>query len=325
MKIKPLLPGLLLSAVVAVAAFYLHPFVPGVGAIVLGLIIGVVLGNVVKWPEKFNKGIKFSSGKVLEAAIVLMAFEVNLLELSKVGLPIIAIVLLAVGTILFTTIQLSKRMQCPGANGWLIGFGTAICGSAAISAIGPLITKDKTQIGISLAVINILGGIGIFALPALVAVLNMGATESGILMGGTLHSMGHVAGASVIMDEEVRNVAISVKLARIALLTPALLVFSHFVNASQSTEKVKFSFKLPVYLVLFVLISIGVSFLNVPDVVLSNAKSLSAILLTVAMVAIGIKISFRQIVSSGGKAVLFGIILFTIFLLVVLGLIAVFI
>lgn len=308
--------GLGLTILLASLAFLLSPYVAGLGAVVLGLILGVVMGNVIPLPERFHAGIKFSSSKILEAAIVLMAFEINLSELSKVGLPILLIVIGSVGFILFITIQLSKRMSCPGANGWLIGFGTAICGSAAISAIGPLITKDKAQIGISLAVINILGGLGIFLVPGLIALLQLEPVESGVLIGGSLHSMGHVAGAGELLNEEVRNVAISVKLVRIALLTPALLVFSNFINTRKPEGETNFKFQLPIYLILFVVISLLTSFFDIPKEFIANTKTISSFLLTVAMVAIGANISFKQLLQSGAKAFMFGGILFSIFLLV---------
>lgn len=308
--------GLGLTILLASMAFLLRLYIPGLGAVVLGLILGVVTGNLIPLPERFHAGIKFSSSKILEVAIVLMAFEVNLRELSKVGLPILFIVVVAVGFILFSTIQLSKRMSCPGANGWLIGFGTAICGSAAISAIGPFITKDKAQIGISLAVINILGGVGIFIVPGFLTLLQLDPVESGVLVGGSLHSMGHVAGAGELLNEEARNVAISVKLVRIALLTPALLVFSHFINTRKPDGKTNFKFQLPMYLIIFVIISLLNSFFDIPKEFIANTKMTSSFLLTIAMVAIGANISFKQLIQSGTKAFVFGAVLFSIFLLV---------
>jgi uncharacterized integral membrane protein (TIGR00698 family) len=323
-KILQYLPGLGLTILLALISYLLSPYMPGFGAVVIGLILGVVLGNLVALPERFQTGLKFSSGKILEAAIVLMAFEINLGELSKVGLPILSIVLVAVAFILFATIQLSNRMSCPGANGWLIGFGTSICGSAAISAIGPLITKDKAQIGISLAVINILGGLGIFAVPSIVAMLQLDPIESGIFIGGSLHSMGHVAGAGELLNEEVRNVAISVKLVRIALLTPALLIFSHFVNVRHQEVKSKFKLQLPAYLLIFVLISLLTSFFDIPKEFNGFTKKTSAFLLTISMVAIGANISFKHLIQSGTKAIIFGAILFFIFLIMLLLLIQIF-
>lgn len=313
-------PGLLVTGSSAVISWIIGPMIPGLNAVIFGLLLGVVIGNVLKLPSSFNEGIKFSSSKILEFAIVMMAFEINLSELSKVGFPILTTVIVSISLLLFTTLFLSKRMSCPGANGWLIGFGTAICGSAAISALGPLITKDKTQIGISLAVINILGGLGIFLVPLLIPVFNLNTVESGVLVGGSLHSMGHVAGAAALFEDDVRNVAVSVKLVRIALLTPALILFSNIVNKKQNSEA-KFSIKLPVYLLLFIAISLSVTFINIPKDLLSIPKTLSTIALTMAMVAIGMGISFRNLVQSGGKALLFGTIVFIIFLSIILGLI----
>jgi uncharacterized integral membrane protein (TIGR00698 family) len=316
------LPGLLLTLLAAAVSWYVGPLIPGLNAVIFGLLLGVVLGNIVKLPAQFNDGIKFSSSKILEFAIVMMAFEINLSELSKVGFPILATVVVSITLVLFLTLFLSRKMTCPGANGWLIGFGTAICGSAAISALGPLITKDKAQIGISLAVINILGGLGIFFVPMLIPLFNLETVEAGVIVGGSLHSMGHVAGASALLDEDVRNVAISVKLVRIALLTPALILFSNIINKKQDVSA-KYSVKLPVYLLLFIAVSLVVTFFALPKEFLALPKTLSSMGLTIAMVAIGMGISFRTLIQSGGKALLFGSLIFIAYLVIILGLIQV--
>jgi len=316
-------PGLLITGTSAAISWIVGPMIPGMNAVIFGLLLGVLLGNIVKLPIQFSDGVKFSSSKILEFAIVMMAFEINLNELSKVGFPILATVVLSILLILFATLFMSRKMTCPGANGWLIGFGTAICGSAAISALGPLITKDKAQIGISLAVINILGGLGIFFVPMLIPLFNLGTVESGVIIGGSLHSMGHVAGAAALLDEDVRNVAISVKLVRIALLTPALILFSNVINKKQDVQT-KFSIKLPIYLLLFIAVSLVVTFFTLPKEFLAVPKTLSSIGLTIAMVAIGMGISFRTLVQSGGKALLFGGIIFVAYLLIIGGLIQVF-
>lgn len=322
--IRSLTPGLLISVLAATIAWFLGPQIPGLNSVIFGLLLGILIGNLWTPTSTFQAGVSFSSIKILEFAIVMMAFEINIMALSQVGLPILAIVLIAITSILFLTLFLSKRIACPGANGWLIGFGTAICGSAAISALGPLITKDKAQIGISLAVINILGGLGIFFVPALIPLFDFEATEAGVLVGGSLHSMGHVAGAAYLLDEDVRNVAISVKLVRIALLTPALILFSNVINAKQNTGS-KYSFKLPVYLILFILISLFVSFVGVPKEVLSITKNLSNVGLTVAMVGIGLGISFKKLIQSGVQAFTFGAVIFASFLVIISLLIILFI
>lgn len=318
--IQSILPGLVITGLAAAISWFVGPQIPGLSSVIFGLLIGIVLGNLWTPTATFQTGISFSSGKVLEFSIVMMAFEMNISALSQVGLPILAIVLISVVAILGFTLFLSKRMNCPQENGWLIGFGTAICGSSAISAIGPLITKDKAQIGISLAVINILGGLGIFFVSALIPLFELESTQAGVLVGGSLHSVGHVAGAAALLDEEARNVAISVKLVRVAMLTPALILFSNIINSKQNKET-KYSFKLPIYLILFIVVSLFVSFIGVPKEVVSITKNLSSIGLTVAMVGIGLGISFKKLLQTGMKALSFGIVIFLSFLLILLGLI----
>jgi uncharacterized integral membrane protein (TIGR00698 family) len=311
--------GLFLALFMTVLAFGIQAYVIDLNVILLGFLIGIVAGNMIQHPG-FTSGLKFTSGTVLETAIVLLAFQINLLEILEVGISALLIVLVSMSLLLFLTLQLVKRLKYTGSTGYLVGFGTAICGSAAIASLGPLISKDKTEIGIAMATVNILGAVGIFLVPWLGELIFSDDMQTALLLGGSLHAMGHVAGSASLLGGSAGSFAVLVKLVRIALLTPALLIFSKAIASDQETKS-KPSKKLPSYLILFIILVVVNSFVELPIYFLEMTASFSTILLAAAMFAIGFGIQLKVLIQEGTKAFVFGLILFALFLLMLIGLI----
>ena len=313
------LKGVLLSLTIAVSAFVFSNII-GFNEILLALVIGIVLGNAIRLPEYLDNGIKTASGRFLEFAILLMAFSIDYGSFLKLGWETILIVVVTISAVLLLTAWLSKKMNCPSTAGLLVGFGTAICGSSAIAALAPSVSEDKSDIGISMAVVNLYGLIGMLLIP-LITQDWLTDVQNSILLGSSLHSVGNVAGAGFAMSENIGEMAITVKLGRVALLTPALLIFAHF-TAKKSESQTKRKLNLPWYLVAFILISVLVSFFPLPADILNYSKIGSNFLLATAMAAIGMKVSFKTLLSSGKKGLVFGAILFAAQLLVIAGLMA---
>jgi uncharacterized integral membrane protein (TIGR00698 family) len=314
--------GVSLSLAIAVSAILLSN-VLGFNAILLVLVIGIALGNAIKLPEYLDRGIKTASGRFLEFAILLMAFSIDYGSFLKLGWETILIVVVTLSAVLVMTIWLSKKMNCPSTAGLLVGFGTAICGSSAIAALAPSVTEDKSDIGISMAVVNLYGLIGMLLIP-LITQDWLTDVENSILLGASLHSVGNVAGAGFAMSESIGEMAVTVKLGRVALLTPALLIFGHF-TSKKSSSQTKKKLNLPWYLVAFILISILVSIFPFPEEILTFSKKGSNFLLATAMAAIGLNVSFKTLLSSGKKGLVFGAILFAAQLAVIAGLMWMFI
>jgi len=213
-------------------------------------------------------------------------------------------------------------MKFTDSTPYLIGFGTAICGSSAIAAISSSVTKNKEDIGISLAVVNLLGAIGMICLPLLFNILPISHLKSGFMIGASLHSVGNVAGAGYAMGTDVGQTAITIKLARVALLSTALIFFRYMINKN-SVSNWKQHFKLPWYVWSFIGFSILTSILHISKDIVDTSETIGKIILTVAMSAIGLKVSFRTLYQSGRKALVLGLIIFIVEL-ILLGLFALF-
>lgn len=304
-------PGLILTVSAGVASYFIGPRVPALGSVLLGLLVGMAAGNFLKIPAKFSAGISYSSSKMLEFSVVMLAFGIQFSQVGASGVDVFAGILAVLLVVLVLTYFLSKWLRCPGSTGLLTGFGTAICGSSAIAAAAPGISKNKEDVGIALAVVNLLGAAGMLLLPAVLPLLPISADQTGFLIGGTLHSVANVAGAGYAMGDEIGQTALAVKMIRVALLSPMVIIFSLMVTGSQG-KSWKDKLSLPPYLWAFIAVTLLVSFVDLPAEIAKSAEVAGKITLTVAMTAIGLKLSVRTLYQSGKAAVGFGVIVFAV-------------
>lgn len=309
--------GILLATAIGLIGYFTSAYLPfSFNSILLALLIGIIVGNVLKIPETFQSGIGFTSSKLLEFSILFLAFSINYTHIADLGALSFSIIAVMVLIMVIITYYLAIKIKCPGSTGWLVGFGTAICGSSAIAALAPGITKNKEDVGIAMAVVNLFGSIGMVVMPFVLMKMDLNTTQMGLLLGGTLHSVGNVAGSGYTISNEVGEAAITFKLARVALLSPALIFFNFLVNKNK-VKNWKEHFSLPWYLWSFIGITVLSSLVSFPSVFLDVMETTGKIILTIAMAAIGLKVSFKKLYQSGQKGIVFGLIIFAVQILLV--------
>jgi uncharacterized integral membrane protein (TIGR00698 family) len=303
------IPGILLAVSLGLAAIFLSGFTPSfLNSYLLALLIGMLLAPQVNKVTQLDAGITLSSAKMLEWSVVLLAFSIDYKAIGAIGVTDFVVIIIVILVVLLATYYLSKVLSCPGKTGWLVGFGTAICGSSAIAALAPKIKADKEDVAISLASVNLLGSLGMVLLPLWFQFYPLLEKEMAFLIGASLHSVGNVAGAGFSVSEEVGQLALVYKMARVALLSPALL-FMVWLDSRKSNEQ-KFRFQLPWYLIVFIVISILVSFFPLPAILLKGSETISKIILTIAMAAIGLKVDVFRLLKAGQRGLVFALIVF---------------
>ncbi len=310
---KNSLSGILFSTFIGMVAFLAADYVPMANSIVLALLFGIIIANIIPLPQKLSPGVKFSSKNLLEIAIIFLGFGISFQDIANLGWGIVGILVTTIIVVLLATLYLSNLFSCRASTGYLVGFGTAICGSSAIAALAPKIAEDKNQAGIAIAVVNLMGLIGMVILP-LVFNSEMLFDTAALLIGGTLHGVSNVAGAGYAMGEVVGDLAITIKLGRVALLAPALIFFNFLINKSASFKE---NLKLPYYIIGFILATATVTFFTVPPDLINTFRIIGKVLLTISMAAIGLNIKFSQLYQEGRIAMGFGAVIFAIQILVV--------
>lgn len=310
--------GVLVASLIGISAWLISIYTSfGLNSILLALILGMLAGNFIVLPNSVQPGISFTSSRLLELSILFLAFDINYTHIAKLGAGSFTSILIVVFTVLLAGYFLAGKLKCPGSTGWLIGFGTSICGSSAIAALAPTVTKNKEEVGIAMAVTNLLGSIGMVVLPFLLMRTDFSTTQAGLLVGGSLHSVGNVAGAGYSMGTEVGEAAITIKLARVALLSPALIFFKFLIHR-QETSDWKQHFSLPWYLWSFIGITVLSSFVTFPAFFTDIMDTAGKLVLTIAMAAIGLNVSFRKLYRSGKRGILYGSIIFALQVLLLL-------
>jgi uncharacterized integral membrane protein (TIGR00698 family) len=303
--------GVLVAISIGLLAFVLSLYVSGLNALITALVAGILFGNVLKLPSDWLKGISKIAGKFLEFSLLFLAFDISFGTVSNLGWVSFLYLIAALGLILYLSVFLAKKLNCQGSTGWLIGFGTAICGSSAIAALSPAVTENKEDIGISMAVVNLLGAMGMLVFPWMLGYFNATNEQAGIIIGGTLHSVGNVAGAAYGMNNETGAYAIMIKMARVAMLSPALIYMRFLITRSAGQAWYKY-FSLPWYLYVFIGISVVHSFFPLPGEIQEYIQFSGKLILTLAMAGIGFAISFTTLYQSGRKGLVFGLIVFAL-------------
>lgn len=307
--------GIVLALLLGWGVVAFGPEYLGINAVIAGLLAGMLLGNSFRLPEKLSPGISFSASAMLEISIIFLGFEMSLDQISALGAGTFGALAVIIVFILFFSIWLSKRMKCPGSTGLLVGFGTAICGSSAIAAAAPRISQNKSDAGIAVAVVNLLGAAGMLLFPVILNSLHWINAEKGFFIGSTLHAVGNVAGAGFALDDEAGAYALTVKLARVAMLSPALVLFGLLLNRTQG-GKWSDQFRLPLYLWLFIGITLSTFFITYDKAFTDNMKWMGKWFLSAAMFGIGTKLSLRTLFIEGKSAIGFGIIIFLVQMIV---------
>ena len=294
--------GIFLSLGITLLAMALSTFVP-IGAVAIAIIIGAVFGNSVSLPSKFNSGITYSEKTLLAVAIALMGINLDFKVLSELGISTIFLIIISLVATLTFAIYLSKKQKFEKDFALILGIGNAVCGSAAIAATKDIVKLDKDKSALAIAIVNLLGTVGLFILPFIGLLLGFSDVELGILLGNTLQSVGHAIAAGFGVNDTVGQSATIVKMGRILLLTPVILWLIYFVarnNIKQKEEDKKL--QIPNFVLGFIFFSIVASFGILPQVIIEIIAWLAKFILILAMSAIGLKISFKAIKESGWDA-----------------------
>ncbi|MEZ4721872.1 MAG: putative sulfate exporter family transporter [Flavobacteriales bacterium] len=307
---KSTVVGLLVVAVLAVISILAGSFNHYLGAATIALILGAVVGNLFPAKALMAKGFELSEKKVLELAIVLLGFGISSGFFHLTQWHTWAWVFGAVAIVILLAFALGRLFGLNQRLSLLIGAGSAICGSAAIGAISPLINGKEEETALSIGIINLLGTIGLILFPILAVFFEFHSEDAGLMIGGVLQSMGHVIGAGYAVNEEVGSYATLIKMGRVTLIIPIILIL-FFIgqkrNGSMGHE-ISFPYFVPLFVLALVITQIG----WLPEKAVSTLAKIGDYLLIGAMVGIGYKIRLKELFRQAGPALVVGLLVFLI-------------
>lgn len=298
--------GVFLCSIIAVIATLLGQMFPIIGGIIFSIILGIIISNAIKLPDQYQPGIKFASKKILQYAIIVMGFTLNLRVVVAMGLSSLPITLTTITAALFTCLWLGKVMNIRENIRTLIGVGTAICGGSAIAAASPIVDAKEGEVAFSLSTIFLFNIIAVFIFPVIGHTIGLSDIGFGHFAGTAINDTSSVVAAGYAYSETAGDTATIVKLVRALMIIPVCLLL--VMVQLKKSEKKAFSIKkvFPWFILYFFLASVVTSIINLPEAIISYIKMLSTFMISIAMAGIGLSVSIKQFRTIGIKPVLLG-------------------
>ena len=320
-KRSSMLHGVLLITLFSCAAFYIGDmgFVKSLSfsPMIVGIILGMLYANSLRnnLPETWVPGIQFCSKRILRIGIILYGFRLTFQNVVEVGIPAICIDAIIVAVTICGGVMIGRLMKMDRGIALLTSVGSGICGAAAILGTESAIKVKPYKTAVAVSTVVIFGTIAMFLYPILYrnGIIDLTPQEMGIFTGSTVHEVAHVVGAGNAMGKEVSDPAIIVKMIRVMMLVPVLLIISYSVmraavKSGDASGRGKIS--MPWFAILF-LVVIGFNSLDLlPAGLVDFINTFDTFLLTMAMTALGAETSIDKFRKAGAKPFILAFILF---------------
>ncbi len=321
--------GLLLCIGISVPAWFLGNLVPVIGGPVFAILIGMILTLLIKDKGTMQPGIAFTSKKILQYAVILLGFGMNLTDILAKGQQSLPIILSTITTSLIVSFLLYRLLHMDPKVSALIGVGSSICGGSAIAATAPVIEADDEEIAQSISVIFLFNVIAALVFPALGNMLHLSNEGFGLFAGTAVNDTSSVTATAAAWDgvhgSNTLNAATIVKLTRTLAIIPITLALAIF-RAGKKEEALEesgsnFSLKqvFPMFVLFFILASVITTVFSLSPVVTDPLKNLSKFFIVMAMAAIGLNTHIVKLIKTGAKPIFMGFCCWAAITLVSLG------
>ncbi len=315
--VKSYLPGFLLIAILVAIAFEINHLQSAISPLALCVAFGFIAANLFTWPTYAAPATKISSKTLMRIGVALLGAQVSVASLKEIGIKGVITVAIVVSFTIFGILALSKLFKMSGDLGLLIGVGFGVCGATAVAAIRPQTRATEEETSYAIALIALCGTLSIFMLPFLGHLLNLDTREFGSWAGAAVHDVGQVVATASVWGDGADKYAIVVKLARVCLLAPIVLILSirHRKWLTSQGKSETTGAKVPL-IPFFVLGFIAVATINnlftinstIHDYIVLTSK----VLLGAGFVALGSGVRWKAIRASGPRPMAMGMIAWVI-------------
>lgn len=305
-RIKTGMNGFLLCLVLGALAIFVSGQI-GAPVMLLAIIFGLIL-HAFNSITPLKAGINWSSRGLLYAGVALMGLRIDIADLSQAGFLAPIVVLLAMAATLFGGYAIARAFGASKDFSILMSGAVGICGVSAAAAICTALddcsSRDE-ELAITVAGITVLSTIAMILYPIAAHSLNLSVLGNGILMGGGIHNVSQAVGAGYAMSPEAGDLSVLLKLLRVSMLLPIVILVSVLWGKNAKTPYPTLGAKIkanaPPFLVVFLILAILSCLSLVPDSVTNIGNQAAHWALVVSLVAIGIKTDMRQVLSVGLK------------------------
>lgn len=331
--IKKNCPGILICALIAGFATFLGSLNFGgfsmelIGAPVISILTGMIISLVA--PKfagngKISGGVKFTSKKILQYAVIILGFTLNLGMIAHVGTKSLPVIVCTISVSLIVSFLLMKLMKIDPKTACLIGVGSSICGGSAIAATAPVIDADDEDVARSISVIFLFNIMAALIFPAFGQAIGFGTEGFAVFAGTAVNDTSSVTAAAATAENlyhasGILSAAVTVKLTRTLAIIPITLVLAFYRARKAKTAGAKgFSFKkiFPWFILWFIGASLLTTVIGLlpecgftaaySDMFVPAMKWLAKFFIAMAMGAIGLGTNIVSLVKKGGKPIILG-------------------
>lgn len=282
-------------------------------ALVLAILIGTAVRTIWSPPAAFRAGIAFSAKTLLEIAVVLLGASLSVATILAAGPALLMGIAAVVATAILLGYAIGRGLGLPRRMAVLIACGNAICGNSAIAAVAPVIGADGEDVAASIAFTAVLGVLAVLGLPLLVPLLGLTAVQYGVLAGLTVYAVPQVLAATTSIAAISVQIGTLVKLVRVLMLGPVVLVLSLLTprlreTADGATADIPPATGRPALRQLvpwFILAFLAMAGLRsaglIPAAALGPIARIATALTVVSMAALGLGVDVRVVARAGGR------------------------
>lgn len=320
-RVRELAPGISISLVVAAAATFLAEHY-GAPVMLFALLLGLSL-NFLAGEGKCKAGIEFTARTVLRLGVALLGMRITLEQIAALGWKPVALVVTLVAVTIGVSVLAARAMGFKRIFGMLTGGATAICGaSAALALAAALPSHPQKERATLFTVIGVsaLSTLAMILYPMIANAVGLSPQAAGVFLGATIHDVAQVVGAGYSMSPETGDVATVVKLMRVAMLLPVIVVAAMVTRLQGAETGGKRPPLLPWFAVGFLVLACVNSTGLVPALVQGGVNELSRWCLVVSIAALGMKTQLKELTTVGIKPILlmFGETVFLVVLVLLL-------
>lgn len=301
---RDFLPGILVTAIAALAAAWLADHY-GAPLVLMGLLIGLSL-SFLSQDTRTHAGLDLMSQTALRIGIVLVGARMTAEQLAALGPWPFALLVVIMLAVIIVTVAAAPLFRQDRHAALLAGGATAICGASAALALYSLIGDkrvDQARFTLTLVGITVASALAMSLYPVLATEMGLSDTQAGFLIGASVHDVAQAIGGGFSVSPQAGEVATIVKLTRVALLAPMLMLVAFWLARSNGAEdRARIPFRLPWFILGFLALAAVNSLVAIPKPVQNVTAIMAQSLLLLAIVATAMKARLALLLDQGWRS-----------------------
>lgn len=306
-SIEKYLGGLAFAVLLGALAFWFAGLSEALDSLVVGIVLGMAMRTLIGDRFHLLPGLDLAPRIFIPLGVISYGINLKFNRLTEVPWASWLQLTIGMAVIFLVAIHLGRRLGIKDRISLLIATGTAICGASAIAIATPLVKADSEDAGASVITITIFGLFGLLLYPLAITYFSLTNSWYSILCATTLHMTGLVEAATQSIGADFLRLALSIKLARTALIIPTACFLCWFAERDEGTSRRNIFLRIPWFMWIFVLVGLVSSFVPGLGFLTVILKPWAGIFFTIALTSIGLTVDLKRMLNVGGAPLAAGL------------------